>query len=283
MSAESGADSAAETGSRAQAPAQASAETLARQGRRPGAIIVGASSGIGAALAPELVARGYQVALVARRGAEVEALAARLNASEDGASVARAYAHDARDTESATRVFTAIRADLGAAPLRLLVYAAGVLSPPAPEGQPFAGEREIVETNLLGAMRWLGLAGETLAQAGGGALVGVSSVAGDRGRAGNAAYMASKAGLTTYLESLRYRLARRGVRVVTVKPGYVATPMLAGAKPPRPLVISAAQAARRIAEVCERGPEVVYVPERWAFIMAVVRLLPAPLMKRLSI
>jgi NAD(P)-dependent dehydrogenase (short-subunit alcohol dehydrogenase family) len=132
-------------------------------------------------------------------------------------------------------------------------------------------------------MRWLALGAEVFARQGRGALVGVSSVAGDRGRNGNGAYMASKAGLSVYLESLRYRLARRGVRVVTIKPGFVATPMLAGAKPPRPLVTSAERAAQRIAEVCERGPEVVYVPARWGAIMTIVRALPSFVMKRLAI
>jgi hypothetical protein len=72
------------------------------------------------------------------------------------------------------------------------------------------------------------------------------------------------------------------VRVVTIKPGLVATPMIAGKQPPRPLVISAEQAARRIAEVSARGPEVVYVPARWGLIMTIVRTLPSFVMKRLT-
>ena len=245
-----------------------------------GAIIVGASSGIGAALADELARRGYRLALVARRAPELEAIAARLNASAPGR--ARVYAHDVRDYDATPALFEQIRADLGDAPLGLVVYVSGVLPPAGADGWPFAAEREMIETNLTGAMRWLGLAAEVFARQGRGSLVGVSSVAGDRGRAGNAAYMASKSGLSTYLESLRYRLARRGVRVVTIKPGFVATPMIAGVKPPRPLVISAEQAARRIAEVCERGPEVVYVPARWAGVMLIVRMLPSFIMKRLN-
>lgn len=249
--------------------------------QQSGAIIVGASSGVGAALAEELARRGYRVALVARRAPELDAIAARLNAATPGA--ARAYPHDTRDYDAAPALFAQICADLGATPLTLLVYAAGVLDPPRPDGQAFAAEQEIIATNLLGAMRWLGLGAERFAAQGRGALVGVSSVAGDRGRAGNAAYQASKAGLSTYLESLRYALAGQGVRVVTIKPGFVDTAMLAGAKHPRPLVISAARAARQIAEVCERGPEVVYIPARWGVIMAVVRAAPPFVMKRLRI
>lgn len=248
--------------------------------QRPGAIIVGASSGIGEALAAELARRGYQLALVARRAPELDAVAARVSASASGS--ARAYAHDVRDYDAASALFARIQQDLGGAPLTLLVYVSGAM--PAPQGGawPFEAEREMIETNLIGGMRWLSLAADVFTRQGHGTLVGVSSVAGDRGRKGNSAYMASKAALSVYLESLRYRLSRRGVRVVTIKPGFVATAMIGDKKPPRPLVISPEQAAQRIAEVCERGPEVVYVPARWAAIMTIVRALPASVMKRLS-
>lgn len=247
--------------------------------QRPGAILVGASSGIGAALAPELARRGYQVALVARRAADLEAVATRVNAIAPDA--ARIYPHDVRDYDAAPALFEQMRADLGDAPLSLLVYVAGAMPEADADGAwSFAAERQMIDTNLNGAMRWLSLGAGVFAQQGYGTLVGVSSVAGDRGRAGNSAYMASKAGLTTYLESLRYRLASRGVRVVTVKPGLVATAMTAGKKTSGPLIISAERAARRIAEICERGPEVVYVPARWRLIMTIVRSLPSAIMKR---
>lgn len=249
--------------------------------QRPGAIIVGASSGIGASLAGELARRGYQLALLARRDAELEALATRLNGSGASESpLARVYPHDVRDYDAAPALFAKILDDLGGAPLTLLVYVSGALPAGGPEVWPFEEQREMIETNLLGAMRWLDLGADYFARQGRGSLVGVSSVAGDRGRYGNSAYMASKAGLSVYLESLRYRLARRGVRVVTVKPGFVATRMIADKQPPRPLVISADAAARQMAEVCERGPEVVYVPARWGWIMRVVRAAPSFVMKR---
>lgn len=248
--------------------------------QRHGAIIVGASSGIGEALAVELGRRGYQLALVARRAPELDAIAARLNASAPGTS--RAYPHDVRDYDAAPELFTRIQQDFGGAPLMLMIYASGAMPAARAGAWPFEAEREMIETNLIGAMRWLSLGAEAFTRQGRGALVGVSSVAGDRGRKGNSGYMASKAGLSVYLESLRYRLARRGVRVVTIKPGFVATAMIGDKQPPRPLLISPQQAARRIAEVCERGPEVVYVPARWAAIMTIVRALPASVMKRMS-
>lgn len=259
-------------------------------GERPGALIVGASSGIGAALARELARRGYTLALIARRGDALDALRDELNAQGGGtasvAPVAYTYPADVRDYATAPALFERIRRDLGAtgAELRLVVYAAGVM--PREDnagGWRFEDERAMIDINLTGAISWLDLAAEAFVRMGSGTLVGISSVAGDRGRKGNSAYMASKAALSTYLESLRYRLARAGVRVVTVKLGYVATPMTAGLGTPRPLTISAEDAARRIADRCEQGSAVAYIPRYWRGIMAVVRAIPAALMPRLPI
>jgi short-subunit dehydrogenase len=95
--------------------------------------------------------------------------------------------------------------------------------------------------------------------------------------------MASKAGLSTYLESLRYRLRGTGVRVLTIKPGYVATPMTADRKLPGALTITPERAARRIAQAARKGKGVVYVPGYWAPIMWGIRQLPAAAMARLPI
>lgn len=242
---------------------------------------MGASSGIGAALAQRLAAEGYRVALVARRRDELDALCDALNgrAGDAGAPpVAYAYAYDVRDYEEAPALFARIAADVE--PLRLVVYAAGIM-PRATTGAAFDDERAMAETNVVGAMRWLGLAADHLERLGGGTLVGISSVAGDRGRPGNGAYMASKAALTSYLDSLRFQLRGRGVRVVTVKPGYVATPMTAGLPLPKSLTLSADDAARRIVRAAQRGRPVAYVPGYWRPIMWVIRHLPASAISRL--
>ena len=252
-------------------------------GTRPGALIVGASSGIGAALARILAREGYTLALVARRGAELESLAQEVNAAA-GSLMARAYPCDARDFDAAPSLYARILADFGDSPFEAAVYVAGVM--PAGEDDAhwtFEQERETIETNLLGAVRWLDLAAETMTQQRHGALIGVSSVAGDRGRRGNSAYQASKAALSTYLESLGYRLRGRGVRVVTIKPGYVATPMTAGQRMPKPLVSPPQKIAQRIAHACRAGNGAVYAPGYWAPIMWVIRHLPSGLLARLPI
>lgn len=249
-----------------------------------GALVIGASSGIGAATARELARRGYTLALVARRDDELASLCGEINAAA-GRERARFYVHDVRDYDAAPALLRQIVTDLGEQPLQMVVYTAGIMPPPesATGDWPFADERAMLETNTIGAIRWLGLAADLFQARGYGALVGVSSVAGERGRRGNSAYQASKAALTTWLESLRYRLKGSGVRVVTVKPGYVATPMTAALKLPARATISPDEAARQIISAAERGRAVAYVPGYWRPIMWTVRQLPAFVMTRLPV
>jgi short-subunit dehydrogenase len=249
-----------------------------------GALILGASSGIGAALARELARQGYRLALVARNEAALVALANEINADHAGPPQARSYPYDVRAFDDAPALYQRITDDLGGArALRLVAYVAGVMPPGEGGVWSFDEERAMIETNLLGAVRWLDLAAESFARAGEGVIVGVSSTGGDRGRRGNSVYMASKAGLSTYLESLRYRLRGTGVRVVTIKPGYVATPMTAGLKLPQALIITPERAAQRIAQAARKGSGVVYVPGYWAPIMWGIRQLPAAAMARLPL
>ncbi|HKT36940.1 MAG TPA: SDR family NAD(P)-dependent oxidoreductase [Ktedonobacterales bacterium] len=247
-----------------------------------GALVVGASSGIGAAVARELTRRGYTLALVARSEEALTSLRDEINMSA-GDTRARIYMHDVRDYDAAPDLLRQIVTDLGARTLQMVVYTAGIMPESAQGDWPFDEERAMLETNTIGAIRWLGLAADLFKSQGNGTLVGVSSVAGERGRRGNSAYQASKAALTTWLESLRYRLRGSGVRVVTVKPGYVITPMTAGLKLPQRATISADEAARRIVSAAERGRAVAYVPGYWRPIMWAVRHLPAFVMTRLPV
>ena len=249
-----------------------------------GALVIGASGGIGAAVARELARRGYSLALVARREDMLSSLCDEINHTT-GRECARAYAHDVRDYDAAPDLMRQIVTDLGGQTLQVVVYTAGIMPPPnsATDAWPFEDERAMLETNTIGAMRWLGLAADLFKARGSGTLVGVSSVAGERGRRGNSAYQASKAALTTWLESLRYRLKGSGVRVVTVKPGYVATPMTAAVKLPARATISADEAARQIVSAAERGRAVAYVPGYWRPIMWTIRQLPAFVMTRLPV
>jgi NADP-dependent 3-hydroxy acid dehydrogenase YdfG len=238
------------------------------------AIVIGASSGIGEALVRALAAQGTSVVAVARRADALDALAA----THPGKVTA--LVHDVCRVDEAPEAFARALAALGGH-ADLVIYNAGVMPRVAPEAPDFEADRQMVEVNLLGAMRWLGLAAEHLQARGTGTLVGVSSVAGDRGRRQNPGYHATKAALTTYLESLRNRLSHHGVRVVTIKPGPVRTAMTEGLR--LPLLIPAEEAADGILRACAGGPEVAYVPAVWGPIMAVIRAIPSAIFRRTNI
>ena len=136
--------------------------------------------------------------------------------------------------------------------------------------------------NLVSAAVILEQAADYFGRRGAGVIVALSSVAGDRGRQSNYLYGASKAGLTALLSGLRNRLHAKGVAVVTVKPGFVDTPMLYGRPLPASfLVASPDRVAADIVTAIERHRDVVYTPWYWRGIMAAIRLLPETLFKRL--
>lgn len=241
-------------------------------------ILVGASSGIGAALARQLAAQGCAVALVARREVELRRLAEEIRETTPGVEV-RPYAHDVTCFEEVPGLFQRICRDLSG--LDLIIYAAGVMPRLDPDEYAFEKDRNIIEVNVLGAMAWLNEAAHRFAAAKGGTLVGISSVAGDRGRRGQPAYGASKAALNTYLESLRNRVARFGVSVVTIKPGPVDTPMTQGLDK-LPMLISAEEAARQILGAARRGVHTAYIPAKWRPVMFIVRSIPSFLFKKMN-
>ncbi len=239
------------------------------------AAVIGASVGIGAEMVRQLAADGTRVAAVARRISEMEAL----QAACGGADRVSVYTHDVRHFDEAPALFDRICADLGG--VDCLIYNAGVMPRVEESEYNFAKDREMIEVNLLGAMAWLNPGAAYMEARRGGTLVGVSSVAGDRGRRGNPAYHTSKAALTTYLEALRNRLDRYGVSVVTVKPGPVATAMTEGLK--LPLMITADKAARGAIALAEAGVGVGYVPRTWAPIMLTIQHVPSVIFRRTNI
>jgi NAD(P)-dependent dehydrogenase (short-subunit alcohol dehydrogenase family) len=246
----------------------------------PRAVIVGASSGIGAAIARALAGRGMQVALVARRENELNAVADKIN-DIAGRALARVYPGDVTDFESVPALFDKIVADFGG--LDMIVYASGIMPPVGPSEYSFDKDKRIIEVNVLGAMAWLNLAAERFERQKSGTIVGISSIAADRGRRGAPVYNTSKAALDTYLEALRNRLSRLGVHVLTVKPGFVSTDMIVGAKlPPFPRPIGADEAARQVLSALDNGDQIRYVPGIWRLIGFILKHLPSPIMQRVG-
>jgi short-subunit dehydrogenase len=244
------------------------------------AILVGASVGMGAALARKLAKEGYAVALVARQKDKLDALCAEINQSA-GEVRALAYPHDVKEYKEVPGLLRKIVADLGG--LDTLIFMAGVNYPPGGmEKYNFKQDREMVEINLIGAMAWLTPVAEMFQTAKAGQIVGIGSVAGDRGRVGNPGYNTSKAGLHTYLEALRNRLTRHGVNVLTVKPGFVKTEMLKSAVGPTPFAVPVEKAVDDIFNAMQKRRQTVYTPFFWAHIMFIIRHSPSFIFRRLS-
>ncbi len=233
---------------------------------------------MGAALAHRLSRAGYSVALVARRKSLLTSLCAQIN-RQAGATRALPYVHDVVKYDAVPDLLRRIVADLGG--LDLVIYAAGVNFPPGPQAYDFSGDHQMLEVNLIGAFAWLNPVAAMFQAAGCGQIVGISSVAGDRGRVGNPGYNASKAGFTSYLESLRNRLTRRGVHVLTVKAGFVKTDMLKAAQKVM-FPITAEKAADDIFRAIQRRKQQIYTPWFWTWIMLAVRNIPSFLFRRMS-
>ena len=235
-------------------------------------IVVGASSGIGAALAQELSKQGHVLGLVARREDRLDEIASSL----PGEAVT--LASDVCSKDAGTD-FRRLVDQLGG--LDSIYFVAGVMPDVGPK--EFNTEKDVLtfDVNVSGMVRWLNPAAEMFQEAGAGSLVAVSSVAGDRGRRGSPAYGASKAAVTTYMESLRNRLSVQGVHVMTVKPGPVETPMTQelGALP---FMVKPDLVARTIVKAARKKRNTIYVPGRWRPIMWVIRSIPGFIFRKMN-
>ncbi len=242
------------------------------------AIVVGASSGIGESIARKLAARGCRVGLVARREDKLRAIAIDINGAT--LDLAKVYPHDVSHFSEAEDLLQTIIHDLEG--LDLIVCAAGVMPAIGPTEYDTCKDKVIIDTNLIGVIAWLNAAAKRFERTRGGTIVGIGSVSGDRGRRGNPAYSASKAGLDSYLESLRNRLSQYDVSVVTAKPGPVETDMTARLGK-LPGMISVDKAADMILAGAQKFGKTVYVPGKWWLVSRVLRAIPSGIFRRVKI
>jgi decaprenylphospho-beta-D-erythro-pentofuranosid-2-ulose 2-reductase len=237
-------------------------------------LVLGATSAIAQQVARLYAREGASFVLVARNGDRLRAVADDLRVR--GAASVDAAVADLNDSSHHEELLDR------AAPLELVLLAYGVLGDAQEIGRSAEAAEEVLRTNLLGPVSLLTRVAQRMEEQRSGCIVALSSVAGDRGRASNAVYGASKAGLTAFLSALRNRLHRAGVRVLTIKPGFVDTPMTAHL-PKNALYVSPERVARDLVRAVERGPDVVYTPWWWRLAMLAVRLIPERLFKRLSL
>jgi NADP-dependent 3-hydroxy acid dehydrogenase YdfG len=243
------------------------------------AIVVGASSGIGEAIALRLASDGAAVALIGRREAELQRVAGAIGRSGRGRAIV--VAHDATHYERTPELFERLVGELGG--LDLLVYAAGVQFNPSEGEYDFAKDRWMLETNALGLIAWGDVVAPHFEAARRGTILGLSSIAGERGRRSFPGYSTSKAAMTAYLEALRNRIARAGVNVVTIKPGFVDTALTRG-MPGLLWLIPPERAAELALKIARRGGSPsAFVPWRWSIVAFIVRHLPSFVFRKLNL
>jgi short-subunit dehydrogenase len=235
--------------------------------------ITGASSGIGAALAAHYARTGATLGLVARRLEPLEALAARLEAT---AACYRADVTDAAAVRGAAENFIG---RFGAPDI--VIANAGVSAGTLIEhAEDLAALRRILDVNVAGLANTFQPFVDSLRARGHGTLVGIASVAGFRGLPGAGAYSASKAAAIAWLESLRVELRGSGIAVVTICPGYIATPMTANNPYRMPFLLDADEAARRFARAIAQRRRRAVIPWPMALLSIVFRALPGWLYDR---
>jgi short-subunit dehydrogenase len=238
-------------------------------------VILGARSDIGRALARRYAEAGAEVVLAARRAHELEADRVDLEVRYGARARLVEFDVNAADPD-------AFFAGLSDTP-ETVVLVAGLLGDQAQSAAQDAEARVVMDTNYTGPARFLLAAARIMRARGSGCLIGISSVAGDRGRGSNFVYGSAKAGLTAFLSGLRNELAGKGVHVMTVKPGFVATAMTANMALPAPLTAQPDEVARAVVAAQRRGRDTIYVRPVWWLIMTIIRAIPERIFKRLNL
>lgn len=239
---------------------------------------LGATKGMGRALARLMAERGDTLCLMGRNLSDLERSAADLGVRAGGSKSACVQC-DLEQPQGFDAAIAAAREALGG--LDAIVVTAGVFATQEElERDPTLAER-VLRVDFTNTVMFCEAAKRALLSGGGGTLCVFSSVAGERGRKPVVLYGAAKAGLTRYLEALDHKHHADGLRVVTVKPGFVKTSMTAGLDPP-PFAGEPEEVGRQVLRAIDRGTPVVYSPSPWRLIMAVIRALPRAVMRRVG-
>jgi short-subunit dehydrogenase len=245
---------------------------------KPAILILGATSPIGRALAGCFAARGHAVALLGRDEQELARIASDLTLRHNVRATAHAF--DAEEADRHAQTLPAILEAIGQ--WEGAVLCVGAMADQQQAQSDWSEARRVILTNFTGCVSALNVLADVLEARRSGFLVGFSSVAGDRGRPSNYLYGAAKAGLSAYLSGLRARLARAGVHVMTVKPGFVDTAMTFG-KPGVFLVASPERVAEDVMRALASRKNVLYSPWFWWPIMKVICSIPEAIFKRMKL
>ena len=239
----------------------------------PTILIIGATSDIARASAMAFGLDGWQVRLAARNKERLEIIARDLSVRLN--RPVPCYLFDALEPDSHRRLWDGLPEKPDA-----VLCAVGLLGDQDKARHDSALAAEIINSNFTGLLPLLSLAADEFEARKSGIIIGLSSVAGDRGRASNYVYGSAKAGLTAFLSGLRNRLAASGVRVITVKPGFVRTSMTEGMALSPLLTAEPSQVASDIIAAVKKGRDVIYSRWFWRYIMVIIKAIPEFMFKK---
>jgi len=239
-------------------------------------LILGARSDIAIAVAHRFAKAGYDIQLAARNAESL---------NDDRSDIELRYQvtvtlheFDALDTTSHAG-FVEHLLELPS----IAVCAVGYMGEQTKSERDGKAATQVLRSNFEGPASILAELANRFEERGSGTLVGISSVAGERGRATNYVYGSAKAGFTAFLSGLRNRLARTGVHVVTVLPGFVATKMTDGMDLPARLTAQPDEVAHAVFDAVQKRRNIIYVKPIWCFIMMIIRNIPERIFKRMKI
>lgn len=236
-------------------------------------LIIGAGSDMAKAIARKFASRNYAIQLAGRRVEEMERLQKDLE-NRYGAET-WIYNLDVADFDT----HDAFVSTLNVVP-DIVVYSAGVMSDQATAARDWNKAKNMVDVNYAGAVSLLNKIAEIFRKRNAGCIVGISSVAGDRGRGSNYIYGSTKAAFTAYLSGLRNELFKQKVQVLTVKPGFVYTKMTQHLDLPARLTAQPEKVAEKIFQAVLKKKDIIYIKPAWRWIMQAIRIIPEPVFKR---
>jgi decaprenylphospho-beta-D-erythro-pentofuranosid-2-ulose 2-reductase len=239
-------------------------------------LILGATSDMAVAIARKFAAEGYSVTLAARNTERLQAIEADLRVRFKGNVYSVAF--DALDFAGHENFYLTLpeKPDV-------VVCVFGLLGDQQKAQSEWKACEEILQSNYVGAVSILNVVANHFESKRKGTIVGISSVAGDRGRQSNYFYGSAKAGFTAYLSGLRNRLFHAGVHVVTVKPGFVKTKMIENIKTPGPITAQPKKVGDHIFGAVKKKKNSTYVLPVWALIMLIIRMIPEGIFKKLKL
>jgi len=239
-------------------------------------LILGATSDVAVATARRFAEEKYTILLAARDKENLGRIASDIAIRTQ--TDVRPVLFDAEDTASHAHFYSS----LGITP-DVTVCVFGYLGDQQRAEHDWAEASRIIQVNYTGAASILSVVANDYARLGKGTIVGISSVAGERGRQSNYFYGSAKAGFTAFLSGLRNRMVTRGVHVVTVKPGFINTKMTAGMPLPKPITAEPVQLGNAIFKAVAKKKNVIYVLPIWRIIMLIIRNIPEGIFKKLKL